>query len=244
MLVAGHQPNYLPYLGFFHKLARVDRFMIVDLAQFVKRGEFGWIHRNKLRTPNGWQWLSLPVKTSGKRTQSCAEAELENHLNWRRKHWAAIEFNYRNAPHFAEYRDRFKAVYEREWTHLVPLSVELIRLIAGCFGIATPIELASAHGVTGEAGGLLTAICKHYGASRYLSGVHGRDYLNMDEMKAAGVTVEFQEFAHPIYTQCHRGAFEPYMSALDLIFNAGPRARDVLLGGGPAIVPDAAQEDQ
>lgn len=231
MLVAGHQPNYLPYLGFFHKLASVERFMLVDTVQFVKRGPFGWIHRNKLRTREGWQWLSLPVKTSGKFDQTCMEAELQNQLDWRRKHWRAIEFNYRGAPHFAAYAPRFAAVYEREWTHVSPLAAALIREIACAFGIATPIDVASECGVKGEAHELLENICRHYGAARYLSGVHGKDYLNLDDMRGRGIGIEFQEFTHPVYRQCQPGPFEPSMCALDLLFNEGDRAREILMGG-------------
>ena len=229
MLVAGHQPNYLPFLGFFHKLASVDHFMVVDNAQFVKRGTFGWIHRNKIRTKDGWQWLSLPVITKGKREQSCAEAELGDQQNWRRKHWRAIEVNYNKAPHFETYAPRFAEIYEKEWTHLAPLSVALIREFAAAFEITTPIEVASEQGVDGEAHELLEAVCKHFGASRYLSGVHGRDYLDLDDMKNRGIEIEFQEFTHPVYSQCHQGEFEPGMSAIDLIFNEGPRAAEILL---------------
>ncbi|MCK6440096.1 MAG: WbqC family protein [Planctomycetes bacterium] len=230
MLVAGHQPNYLPYAGFFHKLAQVERFMVVDTVQFVKRGEFGWIHRNRIRTVEGWQWLSLPVLSKGKREQTCAEAQLNNQMDWSRKHWKAMEFNYKRAPHFKEYRERFEAVYAREWTHLTALSVELIRVIADAFGIATPIDLASQCGVTGEAHTLLENICRHYGANEYLSGVHGRDYLDLDDMKRRGITIRFQEFTHPVYEQCQPGAFEPNLSALDMLFNAGSQARELLLG--------------
>jgi hypothetical protein len=230
MLIAGHQPNYLPYLGFFHKLAHCDRFMIADTAQFVKRGTFGWIHRNKIRVAgktgdgDGWQWLSLPVKTAGKREQTCAEAELDNKLDWRRKHWAAIEYNYKKAPHFTTYAPSIREVYETDYTHLTPLSVELIRRIAAAFQISTPIDLASAHNVTGEASGLIAAICAHYQAPRYLSGVHGHDYLDFDWLTARGVAIEFQSFDHPTYQQCQPGPFLPGMCALDALFNLGPAA--------------------
>jgi hypothetical protein len=230
MLVAGHQPNYLPWLGFFHKLAAADQFMIVDTAQFVKRGSFGWIHRNKLRTHEGWQWLSLPVKTAGKRLQSCAEAELDNRYDWRRKHWASIEFNYRKAPHFAAYAPAIEAVYRREWTHLSPLAIELIRVVALMLEITTPIAVASEHSVRGESTGLVTAVCAHYGSRQYLSGIHGHDYLDGEELAGSQVAVSYQQFAHPVYAQCQPGEFQPGMCVLDLIFNAGPAARGLLLG--------------
>jgi len=231
MIVAAHQPNYLPWLGFFNKISKVDRFMLVDNAQFVKRGTFGWIHRNKIRTREGWQWLSLPIKTKGKREQSCFEAELQNEQDWQRKHWSAIEYNYRLAPHFKTHAERFRAIFETPWTHLTPLSAEIIRASCNILDITTPIDIASDHGITGEGTGLVLAVCKHYEASTYLSGVHGRDYLEMDEVARAGVSIEFQDFTHPIYQQCHPGPFEPGMCILDLIFNVGEEARDMVRAG-------------
>jgi len=232
MIVAAHQPNYLPWLGFFNKIANVDRFMLVDGAQFVKRGTFGWIHRNKIRTREGWQWLSLPIQTKGKREQSCAEAELQNEQDWARKHWKAIEYNYRLAPHFTAYSGAFRDIYSREWTHLTPLAAEVIRTLCAAFDITTPIDIASDHAVNGESTGLVIAVCKHYGASRYLSGVHGRDYLDSTALTAANVAIEYQDFAHPVYPQCQPGPFEPGMCALDLLFNMGPEAGELVRRGG------------
>ncbi len=228
MLVAAHQPNYLPWLGFLHKLLTADQFMLADTAQFVKRGPFGWIHRNKIRTADGWAWLSLPVKTAGKFTQSCAEAELDNSRDWRRKHWLTLEQQYRLAPHFGAYSGPFREVYQREWTHLAPLSEALIRALCEAFRIDTPIKSASACGVEGEATGLVISVCRHYGASRYLSGVHGHDYLDMPALAAAGVEIVWQQFEHARYPQWHGGQFQPGMCGLDLLFNTGPDAAKVL----------------
>lgn len=230
MLVAGHQPNYLPYLGFFHKVAFCDAFMIVDTVQFVKRGTFGWMHRNKIRTHEGWQWLSLPVITKGRRHQTCAEAELQNQQDWRRKHWSAIEFHYAKASHFEDYAEPFAEIYDTEWSHQSKLASALIKQIAASFGINTPISVASEENVGGEAHQLLENICKHYGAERYLSGRHGEDYLDLDDMRRRSVSIEFQHFSHPIYQQCQPGEFQAGMCALDLLFNAGPDAKTVLMG--------------
>src|SRR3989338_6081487 len=100
MLITGHQPNYIPYAGFFHKIVQAEAFVIVDNVQFVKRGPFGWIHRNKIRTQSGWDWLTVPVITKGKFSQKINETIIDNKMPWRRKHWKTIEFNYRKAPHF------------------------------------------------------------------------------------------------------------------------------------------------
>ncbi|HVR84338.1 MAG TPA: WbqC family protein, partial [Planctomycetota bacterium] len=93
MILTGHQPNYLPYAGFFEKIARSDRFLVVDNVQFVKRGTFGWMHRNRIRSgsPEGWDWLSVPILSKGRYTQEIREAEIDNSTPWPRKHWRSIE---------------------------------------------------------------------------------------------------------------------------------------------------------
>ncbi len=234
MLLTGHQPNYLPYLGFFHKIALADLYLVVDTTQFVKRGPFGWIHRNKIRVPHGqggdgWAWLSLPVKTSGKFEQPIIECELDERVPWRRKHWRSIEQQYAKAPHWQLYAPRFAAIYEREWTHLSPLAEALIREVLDCLEIRTPVRRLSELGVTGKAGDLIVEFCRALGADRYLSGVHGKDYLDPEVFRRAGIELVFQEFHHPVYPQIHGGEFVPNLSALDLLFNCGPESRKILL---------------
>ena len=118
MLLTAHQPNYLPYPGFFQKIAAADEFLVVDTTQFVKRGPFGWIHRNRIRNHQGAQWLSLPVLHKGRYTQRICDTLLNPKLPWRHKHWRSIELNYGKAPHWAEYHAGLREIYEREWSEL------------------------------------------------------------------------------------------------------------------------------
>lgn len=236
MILTGHQPNYLPYPGFFHKIARADRFLVVDTVQFVKRGTFGWMHRNRIRTssPRGWDWLSIPVLTKGKFTQKICDAEIDPAVPWARKHWRAIEWNYRRARYFGEYAAEFRALYERHWTRFCELTCAFIDLLLRLLGIPRPFERTSTLGVAGEATGLVLAMCRAAGAEAYLSGVHGRDYLDAEEFRRAGIRLEFQEFTCPEYPQCWPGPFVPDLSVIDLLFNCGPESRKVLLGDRPA----------
>lgn len=228
MLATGHQPNYLPYLGFFEKIARADVFVVVDTVQFVKRGPFGWIHRNKIRTADGWQWLSVPVLSKGKFDQRICDTAINNAEPWRRKHWRAIEFNYRKAPHFAACAERLKAVYDREWTNLRDLNVELLRLCLDLLGLRTRVVVAGEAGIIGESTDLVVNLCRGVGADAYLSGVHGREYLDAAKVAAAGIRLEFQDYAHPTYPQCHPGPFVPNLSVIDLLMNVGPQSLKVL----------------
>ncbi len=237
MILTGHQPNYLPYLGFFHKIAHADAYLLVDTVQFVKRGPFGWIHRNKIRTKDGWMWLSVPVKTHDRFHQSIAEAELDNVGPWRRKHWKSISLWYARAPHFAEHRQFFEELYGRPWTHLAPLCEEIIRYLIRAFGLEAKVYRLSDLQARGQATELIVNFCRELGAEKYVSGVHGRDYLDGAAFEKAGIDLVFQEFAHPRYTQCQPGEFVEGMGAIDLLFNAGPRSREILVGKDGAESP-------
>lgn len=230
MILTGHQPNYLPYLGFFHKLARADAFVLVDTTQFVKRGPFGWIHRNRIRARQdpGWMWLSVPVLTSGKFTQSIAEARIDDRLPWRRKHARTIELAYQAFPHFAEHAPFFRALYAREWERLSDLNEAVIRYLMEAFRIRIPFHRASEIAPEGKATGLVLDLCRKLGADTYLSGIHGKDYLDQAAFERAGVRLVFSDFVHPVYDQSPYPGFVPGLSAIDLLFTAGPEARKIL----------------
>ncbi|HYE98777.1 MAG TPA: WbqC family protein [Planctomycetota bacterium] len=232
MMLTGHQPNYLPYPGLFEKIARADRFVVVDDVQFVKRGPFGWIHRNRIRTtsPQGWDWLSIPVLTSGKFTQTIREAKVDDRLPWTRKHWRSLEWNYRKAKYFAEIGPELRALYERPWTMLCDVTVAFLELFLRLLGIRTPVDLQSRLGVKGESTGLIVNLSKAVGADVYLSGAHGRDYLDPAALEASGVRVEFQDWRCPEYPQCQPGPFIPNLSIVDVLFNCGPDSMKVIRG--------------
>ncbi|MFH1226659.1 MAG: WbqC family protein [Planctomycetota bacterium] len=143
MIAAGHQPNYLPYIGFFHKAARCDKFIIVDTVQFVKRGPFGWINRNRIRTATGWIWLTVPVITKGKYFQSIKDTVIDNSTDWRRKHWMSILRNYQSAPYFALYSEFFSQLYQKEWQYLSALNEAIIRYVCEQMHIKADIVKSS-----------------------------------------------------------------------------------------------------
>lgn len=228
MILTGHQPNYLPHLGLFDKIARSDAFLIVDTVQFVKRGPFGWMHRNRIRTEKGWQWLSLPVKTHGKFRQQICDAELDGHLPWRRKHLRSISFAYAKAPYFADHKEFFQDLYRREWKRLSPLCEEVIRYLMDAFGLGAEVHRLSDRRVGGKGTELIVNFCREFGADTYISGTHGQDYLDRSAFEEAGIRLVFQEYEHPVYPQCQPGEFIPGLSAIDLLFNVGPGSSSTL----------------
>lgn len=244
MIITGHQPNYLPYLGFFHKIAKADVFVIVDNVQFVKRGPFGWIHRNRIRTSDGWGWLTVPVMTRGKFTQNINEVLIDNQLPWQRKHWKSIEWHYKSAPYFNKYKDIFSGIYGQKYEYLSELNEKIIATMLGLLGLKTRVEKTSALKTSGKAAELIINFCRQLGGTSYISGIHGRDYLKQDLFGAGGIELIFQDFSHPVYEQVYKEKFEPYMSTLDLLFNYGDNSMDVIMNGaGKGFVDGNLREE-
>ncbi len=215
MRIAIHQPQYLPWLGYLDKLDRTDVFVLLDNVQFKKNE---WQNRNRIRTAQGWQYLTVPVLHEF--PQRLDQVRINNQADWRRKHQIALETHYRKAPHYDQFVPAFRDLYSRAWERLAPLNIEVIRVLTEAFGITTKLVEASRFIARDDQTGRLVDLCKALGADRYLAGDGGHAYMNLAEFEAAGITVEFQEFAHPEYAQ----AYTPFitgMSAIDLLFNCG-----------------------
>lgn len=224
MIVAGHQPEFLPYMGFFSKISKADVFVIADNIQYRKKY---FQNRNKIKTRDGWMWLTVPVITKGKFEQKINEVNINNSVNWRRRIWASISSNYKNAPYFRDYEELFKDVFSRDWDMLVELNETLLRCILKQLGIKVKTLRGSELGVSGKKTDLLIDICKKTGADTYLSGSGGKNYVDESKLKAHNLNHKFHEFQHPVYPQ-QFGEFLPYMSIIDLLFNVGEKAREYI----------------
>lgn len=219
MIVTIHQPEYLPYIGFFDRIAKADTFVILDNVQYQKNG---FINRNKIKNSQGWQWLTVPVKQREALNQ-INKVEINNEIDWRDKHWKAILYNYNKAPYFKKYSDFFEEVYKKDWNLIADLDVYLIKGIMDPLGLKKQIKIASSLGVKGKADDLLINICKAVGADTYLSGPgpedkNYREYMDLKKFKKQNIKVIFQEFTRPIYKQ-QFGEFIPNLSIIDLLFN-------------------------
>ncbi len=224
MRVTIHQPNFLPWLGFFDKVDQSDLFILLDNVQFEKND---WQNRNRIKGPDGAQWLTVPVYH--KFPQTVAEVRIDNRTNWRRKHWNAIVSNYRKAAFFAQYAPQFESVYQCEWEQLIALNLHLLRLVFELTGIRTPCRLASEIPVDGVSSERLSALCEAAGANVYLAGAGGHDYLDTTSFDRKNIQVAFQSYPHPIYPQLF-GEFVPYLSIFDLLMNCGDQSLSVIRG--------------
>lgn len=220
MKIAIAQPTYLPWLGYFDLLDQVDTFVLLDTVQFEKQS---WQQRNRIKTPTGLLWLTVPVVFRGRLGQRIVDVEIREADFWR-DHLRAVELNYRRAPFFAEY---FPALSEllpsaSSSLRLAELNIGLLRWLAQALGIKTPIVRSSELAVDGKRTHLLAEICSLLGAATYVSPLGSADYLlnELPILTSRGVNVVFQHYDHPSYRQL----FPPFLahaSALDLLFNEG-----------------------
>ena len=218
------QPGYLPWLGYFDLLQKADVFVHYDDVQFDKHG---WRNRNRVKGPNGIGWLTVPVLHSGRAGQPIREVEIDDRQNWRRKHVATIGQFYARSPYLDVILPRLRTILEQPWRCLVDLDLAVIDWLATELSITVPRYRSSELVIGGDRSARLLNLCRHFGATRYLSGDAAREYLDMALFDAAGVEVSWHDYPHPSYPQLH-GAFVPYLSVLDLILNTGPEARPIL----------------
>jgi hypothetical protein len=224
------QPGYLPWLGFFDQLRRADVFVYYDDVQYDKHG---WRNRNRIKTHAGPLWLTVPIRHSGLGPLRILDVEIDGRTPWARKHLASIRQAYAGAPFIRRYMPAIEEVLQQKWERLVDLDLACAELMAGWLGLARRVERSSMLGIGGTKSERLINICRHFGASEYVSGDAARDYLDVRLFNRHGITVTWQQFVHPAYPQLH-GDFIPYLSTLDAVLNCGEDARS-LLGGVEAL---------
>ena len=228
MILSVHQPQYLPWLGYFDKIAKSDLFVFLDLPQYKKR-EFQ--NRNRIKGPNGEIWLTVPVLSKGKFEQPIREVELDPTQAWQKSHWTSIEMHYRKAPFFADHAPALKAFYDAKWTHLNELNFKMCLYFLEILGLKTPWKIESEIGTSTQSTERLIELCKKTGAGSYLSGSGGKDYMDEARFQAENLGLAYQHYEHPVYRQQYpKTPFLPYMSILDLIFNEGPQSLAILRG--------------
>lgn len=228
MIVSINQPAYLPWLGYVHRVAVSDLHIVLDHVQFEKNS---FANRNRIRTATGWCWLTVPVATKGRFGDlAINQLRIADVASWRRKHWDSLRFNYAHSPWFGAHAGFFESLYARTWRTLAPLMTETTNYVLEAFGIETKLMFSSQMDVAGARDALVLNLCAAVGADAYLSGPLGRDYLDAGDFRDAGIELRFHDYLHPEYTQV-QGGFEPFMAAVDLLFNHGPDSAAILRSG-------------
>lgn len=229
MIYSVHQPQYLPWLGFFDKVNKSDCFVFLDDVQYKSR-EFQ--NRNKIRTKDGWVWLTVPVLD--RRGIKIKDLLIDDSKDWTSTHMKSLQSWYARAPYFDKHFDFFQSLYAAPWKRLVDVNVAVIKYVLKALAIEKQIYFESALGAGGEKTQRIVNIGKKIGGDVYLSGAGGRDYLDEEILKKSGIRLEYQDYAHPVYRQQFmkdKEDFMPYLSIVDFLFNEGDACRKVLGGG-------------
>jgi WbqC-like protein family len=222
MTVAIHQPNFIPWTGYFNKISKCNVFVLFDDVQFPRAKTFG--NRVEIKTNNGAAWLTVPVTHRGD-LSNFNEIEIDNNQGWGRKTLKTIKLAYQKAAHFNDHWEEFEALYTAKYERLTELNITLMKFAVGKLGIGTKLvcssELTEANGLAGEA--KILAILKELNATEYLSGkgAGSRRYINEGDFASAGIKLTWQSYEAQPYRQLW-GDFVPNLSIIDLLFNEGP----------------------
>jgi hypothetical protein len=228
---AMHQPNYIPYLGYFYKMAQCDVFVYLDAVQFPRGQSFA--ARNRIKSPAGPQYLTIPVSVPKGRRGKANYLEITCVSdNWKKKHLKTVRHFYGRAPYFSEVFPLFERVLLKEQT-FVDKNIELVETFAGYLGMGgRRVRLSEILNEFGRKTGLVCDIADRLGADVYLSGTGGgREYNDPDAMAERGVALVYSDFTHPEYPQLW-GDFVTHLSILDVLFNVGREAHQFLRSEG------------
>jgi len=226
MIVSIHQPAYLPWLGYFHKILLSDIFVFFDTTQFEKNS---FVNRNKIKTPQGPLWLTVPVRLKGHLSKTIREIEVADDRILH-KHWQSIRLNYLKSKFWNHYSAVLEDFYQRKFTSIADLCYEQLKMFIDFLGIKTKIVKASSLPLASDykKSQLVLGICQELKADTYVSGSQGRGYINGADFTKADIKVYFQAYQHPSYQQLW-GSFEPQLSVIDLLFNEGPNSLALIM---------------
>ena len=223
MIVAVHQPQYLPWLGYFDKMAKADIFCYLDNVQYKKNE---WQNRNRIKTAQGWQWLTVPV--SYRFPQKINQVGINRTTAWGKKHLQAFDTNYGRAPFYSRYKEMVRSIILSAPEGLSALNIALTEALRRALGIETRTVVASElPPLREDPTDRLIDICRCFGADTYLAGEGGANYMDVARFEKNGLRVAVQHYDHPVYPQLF-GAFVSHLSVIDLLFNCGPGSAAVI----------------
>lgn len=235
--VAIVQSSYIPWKGYFDIMASVDEFVLYDDRQFTRRD---WRNRNRIKTPLGTQWLTIPVESKGRYEQRIDET-LIGDPRWAERHWSTILGSYGRAPHFSDYRNALEELYRTSTERrLSAVNRRFLEAIAGLLGIRTTVSWSSDYEAEGAKTERLLSLCRAAGATEYVTGPRARDYLDETAFEDAGIRLSYFDYSgYPEYEQLHP-PFEHEVTVLDLIVHTGAEAPQYLKSSTGALAAHKA----
>jgi hypothetical protein len=226
-----HQPDFAPYLGFFHRFLQADFYIALDHVQFVNGSSRAWTHRDKIKTAQGAKWLTVSVKKAPRDT-AINQIELSTDTDWRQDNLRLLEQNYHKASYYNELMPECERLYAWPFQMLRDFNMASIEMLMDMLDVRISWMWSSSLAPIGTKNELLVDLLQKVSATHYLSGGGARDYFQPEPFAKAGIEVMWQDFTHPVYAQ-QFGEFVPYLSALDVLFNHGTTAsREILRSGG------------
>ena len=236
MIVTIHQPEHLPWLGLFNKIAKAERFVILDSVQYEKNY---FQNRNRILGTNGVQWLSIPISNKGHMDGSIATTLIASdpkNAKWKEKHLQTIRMSYGKYPYFREVFPVLEEALNIDTDLFCEINISIIKALCDKLDIHPEYLRSSQMNVNGLKSDLILDICREADASIYIAGPSGRDYLDMDSFKEAGIEVVFNDYHHPIYPQRRSEEFISHLSAVDLFMNVGfEEAKRVIMSGNEYV---------
>jgi hypothetical protein len=234
-ILTAHQPAYLAWLGYFHKIAISHEFILLDAVQFEKNS---FTNRNRIKTSNGVAWLTIPVEMKGHINRNVNEMLIDERSEWRKKHWNSLLLNYKKAPFFGLYSDFFESYYKNTLTSNLSEFIKIsTSFILKELGIETICKELSSMQVHSSKQDLIIDLCKATGSDLFVFGSQGRQYVNEDNFKSRDIYCYFQEYHHPVYQQLW-GEFAPHLSVLDALFNLGAQSTKEIIFEGNISRPE------
>jgi hypothetical protein len=225
MIISANQPYFCPFPGFFLKASLSDVLVILDEVQFP-RGTT-WISRNRFKNDQGTLWMTIPVWKKGLGLQNINRVRICQEGRWPRKHLDSLKCAYGNAPYLEDHLSFLKEMFSSRFDRLVDLNLAIIRYLMDCLGVDTKLVLLSELRVKARGAMGLLEICQAMGASTFLAQSPARKFIDPARFQQEGIELRYFKYIAPTYPQLW-GDFLANLSAFDLVFNCGPRARDIL----------------
>lgn len=235
MIITIHQPEHLPWLGFFNKLSKAEVFVILDSVPYRKNY---FQNRNRILGSNGEQYIGIPTVNVGhiEGTIATTKIAIQGNAKWKTKYLNTIKMSYSKHPYFSDVFPVLEQAILMDTEYLADINIAIFTLFAERMGFIPKYIKSSQLTATGSKSDLILNICKELNADIYIAGPSGRDYLKMDTFKDAGIKVVFNDFHHPIYPQKRTKEFIPYLSTLDLLMNCGfEEAKRIIIEGNENV---------
>jgi len=237
MKVAVLQPGYLPWLGFFEQIARVDTFVVYDDVQYTVND---WRNRNRIKTPTDVSWLTVPVKKEKHLEKFIKDIEIDNSQHWQIKHLGKLQSSYNKAKYFTEIMELIDEIFKKDYKFLIDVDMDFINKVNEYLSVSTKLIFSSNIPSVGSKSERLLSICKYFSTTHYLSGSAARNYLKESIFTKDGIVIEWQDYKHPYYNQLwlKEQGFISHLSIIDLLFNQGPDSLAILTGEKIIEKPD------